>query len=348
MHAASPKIRFRDAQIEMAHGAGGKASRRLIEGLFAPLLFGASVGTSRRRGAHRLERHAPRHHRRQLRGQPAELSRRLHRRTGGQRDRERSGRIGRARRSAGRHLCARSRPADRRPGSRSARHGPRPRAPPESRSWAATPRWSSTARPTACTSRRPASAGPFPESSCSARSARPGDNVLLSGPIGDHGITILLARGELDLEADLCSDTRSVLAVGGSAGRGGGARPALDARSHARRCGHLAERTRARLRAGRLSVRRPHSGARRGARRLRTAGPGPAAHRQRRSVPRGGRAGVCRCRARGAPADARAATERGIIGEVREQPAARCSSSTPYGGTRIVDMLVGDPLPRIC
>ena len=33
---------------------------------------------------------------------------------------------------------------------------------------------------------------------------------MLSGPIGDHGITILLARGELDLEADLRSDTRSV------------------------------------------------------------------------------------------------------------------------------------------
>src|SRR5579859_5952105 len=33
-------IRFRDPQIEMSHGAGGKASRRLVEGLFAPLLFG--------------------------------------------------------------------------------------------------------------------------------------------------------------------------------------------------------------------------------------------------------------------------------------------------------------------
>src|SRR5580658_2867027 len=32
-------VRFRDPQIEMAHGAGGKASRRLVEGLFAPLLF---------------------------------------------------------------------------------------------------------------------------------------------------------------------------------------------------------------------------------------------------------------------------------------------------------------------
>ena len=34
---------FRDPQIEMAHGAGGKASRRLIEGLIAPLLWRAAV-----------------------------------------------------------------------------------------------------------------------------------------------------------------------------------------------------------------------------------------------------------------------------------------------------------------
>ena len=38
MASVIPKIRFRDPQIEMAHGAGGKASRRLIEGLFVPLL----------------------------------------------------------------------------------------------------------------------------------------------------------------------------------------------------------------------------------------------------------------------------------------------------------------------
>ena len=43
MTTVLPKIRFRDPQIEMAHGAGGKASRRLVEGLFAPLLFGAST-----------------------------------------------------------------------------------------------------------------------------------------------------------------------------------------------------------------------------------------------------------------------------------------------------------------
>ena len=34
----APRVRFHDPQIEMAHGAGGKASRRLVEGLFVPLL----------------------------------------------------------------------------------------------------------------------------------------------------------------------------------------------------------------------------------------------------------------------------------------------------------------------
>ncbi|MFD1049888.1 hydrogenase expression/formation protein HypE, partial [Kibdelosporangium lantanae] len=34
-----------------------------------------------------------------------------------------------------------------------------------------------------------------------AHTARPGDAVLVSGPIGDHGVTVMLARGELDIEA---------------------------------------------------------------------------------------------------------------------------------------------------
>jgi len=36
--------------------------------------------------------------------------------------------------------------------------------------------------------------------------ARPGDIVILSGPIGDHGIAVLGARGELGFETDLQSD----------------------------------------------------------------------------------------------------------------------------------------------
>jgi hydrogenase expression/formation protein HypE len=40
--------------------------------------------------------------------------------------------------------------------------------------------------------------------------------------------------------------------------------------------------------------------------------------------------------------------EAAIIGEVRERPASAVLVTTRYGGSRIVDMLVGDPLPRIC
>ena len=39
---------------------------------------------------------------------------------------------------------------------------------------------------------------------------RPGDQVLVSGPIGEHGTAIMLARNEFDLDADLESDTCSL------------------------------------------------------------------------------------------------------------------------------------------
>ena len=40
--------------------------------------------------------------------------------------------------------------------------------------------------------------------------------------------------------------------------------------------------------------------------------------------------------------------EASIIGEVREEPARMVIMHTGFGGTRMIDMLVGDPLPRIC
>ena len=36
------------------------------------------------------------------------------------------------------------------------------------------------------------------------------------------------------------------------------------------------------------------------------------------------------------------------IGEIAADPRASSCCSPTFGGTRIVDMLVGDPLPRIC
>ncbi len=37
-----------------------------------------------------------------------------------------------------------------------------------------------------------------------------------------------------------------------------------------------------------------------------------------------------------------------VIGEIREKPVGGVLSRSSYGGTCMVDMLVGDPLPRIC
>jgi hydrogenase expression/formation protein HypE len=42
--------------------------------------------------------------------------------------------------------------------------------------------------------------------SISGANAQPGDVVLLSGPIGDHGIAVLSAREDLGFETDLSSD----------------------------------------------------------------------------------------------------------------------------------------------
>jgi hydrogenase expression/formation protein HypE len=37
-----------------------------------------------------------------------------------------------------------------------------------------------------------------------------------------------------------------------------------------------------------------------------------------------------------------------LIGQIRDTPAGTLLVASAYGGARVVDMLVGDPLPRIC
>ena len=179
------------------------------------------------------------------------------------------------------------------------------------------------------------------------RSVRPGDKILLSGPIGDHGITILLARGELDLEADLCSDTRSVFslveALVKAAGPGvrwmrdptrGGVATSLN--ELARDCGLgivLAEEM------------IPVHDAVRGACELLGLDPLHIANE-------GQFLAVVAPEYADAALNTLSLTAGGqeaqIIGEVREQPSGAVLVTTRYGGSRIVDMLVGDPLPRIC
>ena len=110
------------------------------------------------------QRHTNCHDHGQFRGEAFAFSRWLHRRAGHQRHRERSRRVGCARRSDRRHLRSGSGIAHRNFGSGSSRHGPTPRKRRVSRSPAATPKSSSTARPTACTSPRPESGACSPAS----------------------------------------------------------------------------------------------------------------------------------------------------------------------------------------
>src|SRR5918911_932811 len=52
-----------------------------------------------------------------------------------------------------------------------------------------------------------------PELSLSSASVRPGDKILCSGTLGDHGAAILIARGDLELEAEVYSDTRPLVTL---------------------------------------------------------------------------------------------------------------------------------------
>jgi hydrogenase expression/formation protein HypE len=43
-----------------------------------------------------------------------------------------------------------------------------------------------------------------------------------------------------------------------------------------------------------------------------------------------------------------AGADAAVIGEVRDEPPGLVLLETAFGGSRVVDMLAGDPLPRIC
>ena len=186
-----------------------------------------------------------------------------------------------------------------------------------------------------------------PRVRCSPRTVRPGDRVLLSGPIGDHGITILLARGEIDLEAEIGSDTRSVLPLveklidAAAAGlrwmrdpTRGGVATALNELAHDSGLGIL-------LWEESIPTREPVRGA------CELLGLDPlhiANEGQFLAVVAPELADAALAALRAAPGGEEAV----IIGEVREEPARTVLGAASYGGTRVVDMLVGDPLPRIC
>ncbi|MBP2706521.1 hydrogenase expression/formation protein HypE [Microbispora sp. RL4-1S] len=177
--------------------------------------------------------------------------------------------------------------------------------------------------------------------------ARPGDTVIVSGPIGEHGVTIMLARGELDIEADLISDTAPL---------NGLVATLLDACPGGVRCmrdatrGGVATILNEIARASGVAVvvdedAVPVRPAVRGACELLGIDPLYVACEGRMVVVVDGpSAGAALDALRGHPLGGEAE----IVGRVRDDPPGLVLLRTTFGGTRIVDMLVGDPLPRIC
>jgi hydrogenase expression/formation protein HypE len=342
----SPKVRFREPQIEMAHGAGGKASRRLVEGLFAPLLFpsstellgdaahldfsgtriaittdsfvvkpltfpGGSIGELAVNGT--VNDLA-------VSGARAEAMVVTYVLEAGLTTPVLEAEV-RAMGNAARKAGVRIAGGD----TKVVEHG----------------KADSMYITTTGIGR------PLHGVTLDPRSVRPGDKILLSGPIGDHGITILLARGDLDLEADLCSDTRSVLplveALVKAAGPGvrwmrdptrGGVATSLN--ELARDCG---------LGVVLIEEQLPVRDAVRGACELLGLDPLHIANEGQFLAVVGPEYADAALNALNLSSGGEDAQ---VIGEVREQPAGAVLVTTLYGGSRIVDMLVGDPLPRIC
>lgn len=179
-----------------------------------------------------------------------------------------------------------------------------------------------------------------------AARARPGDRILVSNFIGDHGVAILAARGDLSLQVAVESDTRPLNGLVRAlldacpqvhclrdATRGGLATVLNEFAESADVCMQLDEAA--------IPVRDEVRGVSEilGLDPLYYANEGVLVAVVPASCAESALAAL-----RAHPAGARAA----LIGEVTAAPAGRVVMRSGFGGERIVDMLVGEQLPRIC
>lgn len=175
---------------------------------------------------------------------------------------------------------------------------------------------------------------------------RPGDVVLVSGPIGDHGVTIMLARGELDISSDITSDTAPLAGlVDTLLSATDGVRCLRDATRGgvATILNEVAVASDVAVVVNEAAV--PMRTEVRGASEILGIDPLYVACEGRMiAIVDGAQADAALAALRSHPLGADAA----IIGEVKADPPTLVLLRTEFGGTRIVDMLIGDPLPRIC
>jgi len=176
---------------------------------------------------------------------------------------------------------------------------------------------------------------------------RPGDRILLSGSIGEHGTAIMLARNEFELDASITSDTCSLW-------------PAVDALLEA--VGQDLHCMRDATRGGVASVLNelarassvamivregdvPVQPAVAGAAEILGIDPMYVANEGKLVAFVAPEAADEALGALRSTAGCEAAAE---IGEVRTEPTGMVLVHTSFGGRRVMDQLVGDPLPRIC
>jgi hydrogenase expression/formation protein HypE len=342
----SRRPKFRDAQITMAHGAGGKATQTLIEGLFLPILGGETLAAMADAGAVEVDGVALAITTDSYVVKPLRFP------GGSIGDLAVNGTVNDLAVSGARPLAIslslvleEGLPAD------------ELRAEIEAvAAAAATAGVEVVAGDTKVVERGHAD-GMYvcttgigrrdPRARLSPAAVRPGDRVLLSGSIGEHGTAIMLARGEFDLDAEIESDTRPLW-------------PAVDALLEA--AGGEVRCIRDATRGGVASVLNELA-----------RSSGVAMVVQERAVPVlpavAGAAEILGIdpmyvanegklvafvapeaadRAlqvlRAVPGCERAAE----IAEVRTEPPGMVLVETSFGGRRVMDQLVGDPLPRIC
>jgi hydrogenase expression/formation protein HypE len=173
-----------------------------------------------------------------------------------------------------------------------------------------------------------------------------GDVVLVSGYVGDHGMAVMLAREALELEADINSDSAPLHTLVEDLLR---AAPGTRVIKDPTRGGvgttlnEIASRARVAIVVEEERV--PVRVAVRGACEILGLDPLHIANEGKlvAVVPRE-QGGAAIEALRGNPLGVDAA----IVGEVLAEPAGMVLLRTGIGGSRVLDMLVGDPLPRIC
>jgi len=176
---------------------------------------------------------------------------------------------------------------------------------------------------------------------------RPGDRVLLSGTIGEHGTAIMLARGEFELGAPIESDTRPLWPVVDALLDAAG--PSVHAMRDATRGGvasvlnELARASGVAMLVREKAV--PVQPAVAGASEILGIDPMYVANE-------GVFVAVVEAEAEEAALAALRSASGGeqaaTIAEVRTEPPGMVLVETAFGGRRVMDQLVGDPLPRIC